>query len=75
MKDYLTAVGIVTGILIIFITSIQFNLSMFLIWILFLSSPILIFWMVLSVLTADVVVKETFEERWYQDTPELNQIN
>lgn len=71
MKNYLAAVGIVTGILILFVTSIQFNLSAFLIWILFLSSPILICWMVWSVLTADVVIEETFDEQWYQDSPDL----
>jgi hypothetical protein len=69
MKNYLAAVGIVTGVLIIFVTAIQFNLNMFLIWILFLSGPILICWMVWSVLIADVVVNETFEEQWYQDEP------
>lgn len=69
MKNYLTAVGIVTGMLILFVTAIQFNLSMFLIWIIFLSGPVLVFWMVWSVLIADVVVKETFEEQWYQNEP------
>ena len=69
MKNYLGAVGIVTGLLIIFVTTIQFNLSMLLIWILFLAGPALVLWMVWSVLIADVVVKETFEEQWYQDEP------
>ncbi len=71
MKNYLAAVGIVTGTLIVFVTAIQLNLSMFLIWILFLSGPVLICWMVWSVLKADVKVKETFEKQWYQDSPDL----
>ncbi|WP_425636542.1 hypothetical protein ACPUEN_14120 [Algoriphagus yeomjeoni] len=71
MKNYLGAVGIVTGVLIIFVSAIQFNLGMFLIWLLFLAGPVLVLWMVWSVLIADVVVKETFEEQWYQDEPEM----
>ncbi|MCE7056323.1 hypothetical protein LZF95_16695 [Algoriphagus sp. AGSA1] len=71
MKNYLAAVGIVTGVLVIFVTAIQLNLSPLLLWGLFLSGPILILWMVWSVLTADVVVEETFEEQWYQDRPDL----
>ncbi|RAI94805.1 hypothetical protein [Algoriphagus yeomjeoni] len=71
MKNYFGAVGIVTGALIIFVTAIQFNLSMFLIWLLFLAGPALVLWMVWSVLIADVIVKETFEEQWYQDEPEM----
>lgn len=69
MKNYLAIVGIVTGALILFVTAIQFNLSMFLIWLLFLAGPALVLWMVWSVLIADVIVKETFEEQWYQDEP------
>ncbi|REG83949.1 hypothetical protein [Algoriphagus antarcticus] len=69
MKNYLAAVGIVTGALMIFVTALQFNLSMFLIWMLFLAGPALVLWMVWSVLIADVIVKETFEEQWYQDEP------
>jgi hypothetical protein len=69
MKNYLAVVGIVTGALILFVTAIQFNLSMFLIWLLFLAGPALVLWMVWSVLIADVIVKETFEEQWYQDEP------
>ncbi len=71
MKNYLTAVGIVTGVLVIFATAIQFNLSPLLLWGLFLSGPVLILWMVWCVLTADVVVEESFEEQWYQDSPDL----
>ncbi len=67
MTNYKTVVGIVTGALIIFTTLIQFELSMFLIWLMFLISPFLVIWMVWSVLVAPVEIKETFEEQWYQD--------
>jgi hypothetical protein len=69
MKNYLTSVGLVTGFLILFVTAIQFKLSMSLIWLMFLISPALVIWMVYSVLTAPVEIKETFEEQWYQDRP------
>ena len=71
MKNYLTSVGLVTGFLILFVTAIQFELSMSLIWLMFLISPVLVIWMVYSVLTAPVEIKETFEEQWYQDRPDL----
>ena len=74
MKNYLAIVGIVTGALILFVTAIQFNLSMFLIWLLFLAGPALVLWMVWSVLIADVIVKETFEEQWYQDEPGMRRM-
>lgn len=69
MKNYLISVGIVTGILILFVTLIQFNISHFLIWLIFLAGPFLIGWMVWAVLTAPVEINETFEEQWYQDRP------
>lgn len=65
MKNYLISVGIVTGILILFVTLIQFNISHFLIWLIFLAGPFLIGWMVWAVLTAPVEINETFEEQWY----------
>ncbi|WP_075348897.1 hypothetical protein [Algoriphagus marinus] len=71
MKNYELAVGIVTGILILFVTLIQFEVSQFLIWLIFLAGPFLVIWMVYSVLVADVDIKETFEEQWYQDRPDL----
>lgn len=71
MKNYLATVSIVTGILILFVTLIQFEVTLFLIWLIFLAGPALILWMVWSVLVADVVVKETFEEQWYQDQPDM----
>ena len=67
MKNYLQVVGIVTGILIVFVTLIQIKVAMPLIWIIFLGSPVLMIWMVWAVLSAPVEVKETFEEKWYQD--------
>lgn len=69
MKNYLTSVGIVTGVLILFVTLIQFNISQFLIWLIFLAGPFLIVWMVWAVLAAPVEIKETFEDHWYQDRP------
>lgn len=69
MKNYLISVGIVTGILILFVTLIQFNISHFLIWLIFLAGPFLIGWMVWAVLAAPVEINGTFEEQWYQDRP------
>ncbi len=69
MKNYLTSVGLVTGFLIVFVTAIQFELSMSLIWLMFIISPALVIWMVYSVLTAPIEIKETFDEQWYQDRP------
>jgi hypothetical protein len=71
MKNYHSAVGIVTGVLILFVTLIQFNIAQVLIWAIFLAGPFLIFWMVWAVLAAPVDIKETFEEQWYQDRPDL----
>lgn len=71
MKNYMTSVGIVTGILIVFVTLIQLNVAHLLIWGIFLASPWLLIWMVWSVLAAPVEVEETFDEQWYQDRPEL----
>lgn len=67
MKNYLQVVGIVTGILIVFVTLIQIKVAMPLIWFIFLGSPVLMIWMVWAVLSAPVEVKDTFEEKWYQD--------
>jgi uncharacterized protein with PQ loop repeat len=74
MKNYELAVGIVTGILIVFVTLIQFEVSLFLIWLIFLAGPFLVIWMVYSVLVADVDIKETFEEQWYQDKPDMKRM-
>lgn len=74
MKNYQHAVGIVTGALIVFITLIQFNVALPLIWTIFLISPIMILWMVWTVLIAPIVIEETFEEQWYQDRPDLKRL-
>lgn len=71
MKKYEFAVGFVTGALIIFVTLIQLNVALPLIWLLFLAGPFLVMWMVWSVLIAPVQIDETFEEQWYQDRPDL----
>jgi len=74
MKNYELAVGIVTGILILFVTLIHFEVSQFLIWLIFLAGPFLVIWMVYSVLVADVDIKETFEEQWYQDRHDMQRM-
>ncbi len=74
MKNYLQVVGIVTGVLILFVTLIQFNVAYSLIWAIFLAGPFLILWMVWAVLAAPVEIKETFEEQWYQDREDLKRI-
>ncbi|SFO31806.1 hypothetical protein SAMN04488519_105236 [Algoriphagus ornithinivorans] len=71
MKNYQTVVGVVTGILIVFVTLIQLNIALPLIWLIFLAGPFLVLWMVWSVLTAPITIEETFDEQWYQDKPEL----
>ena len=67
MKNYLFPVYVVTGFLLVYVTSIQVNLSVPLIYFMFGISPVLVIWMVYRVLTADVDVPHTFEERWYED--------
>ena len=71
MKNYHSAVGIVTAILIVFVTLIQLDIAHLLIWSIFLGGPFLILWMVWAVLTAPVQIRETFEEQWYQDREDL----
>lgn len=71
MQNYHSAVGIVTGVLILFVTLIQFNIAQVLVWAIFLTGPFLILWMVWAVLAAPVEIKETFEEQWYQDRKDL----
>ena len=71
MNNYHSAVGIVTGVLILFVTLIQSNIAQVLIWGIFLAGPFLILWMVWAVLAAPVEIKETFDEQWYQDRKDL----
>ncbi|MGY6745048.1 MAG: hypothetical protein ACXIUQ_20115 [Cecembia sp.] len=67
MKNYLFPVYLVTAFLIVYVTAIQANLSTALILFLFSISPLPVIWMVYKVLTADVKVNSTFEEKWYED--------
>lgn len=71
MQNYHSAVGIVTGVLILFVTLIQFNIAQVLIWAIFLVGPFLILWMVWAVLAAPVEIEETFDKQWYQDREDL----
>jgi hypothetical protein len=67
MKNYLIPVVLVTSYLIIYVTAIQVQLNTGLILFMFSISPALLLWMVYKVLTADVKVKHTFDEKWYSD--------
>ncbi|EKB49348.1 hypothetical protein [Cecembia lonarensis] len=67
MKNYLLPVYLVTAFLIIYVTAIQANLNTAIILFMFSVSPLPIIWMVYKVLTADVKVESTFEEKWYED--------
>jgi len=67
MKNYLFPVYLVTSFLILYVTAIQANLNTALILFMFSISPFPVIWMVYKVLTADVKVDSTFEEKWYED--------
>lgn len=67
MKNFLFPVYVVTGVLILYVTGIQVNLNTSIILFVFSFSPALVIWMVYKVLTADVEVTSTFEEKWYED--------
>jgi hypothetical protein len=67
MKNYLFPVYLVTAVLIVYVTAIQANLHTAFILFVFSLSPALVIWMVYKVLTADVEVTSTFEEKWYED--------
>jgi hypothetical protein len=67
MKNYLFPVYLVTSFLIIYVTAIQVNLNTGIILFFFSLSPLPVLWMVYKVLTADVEVTSTFEEKWYDD--------
>lgn len=67
MKNYLIPVFAVTGYLIIYLVTIGLELHIRLILFLFSLSPVALLWMVYKVLKADVVVKNTFEDKWYED--------
>lgn len=67
MKNYLFPVYLVTAVLTVYVTAILVNLATSLILFVFSFSPALVLWMVYKVLTADVEVTSTFEEKWYED--------
>lgn len=67
MKNYLFPVLLLTVYLIVYITLIALNLAPGLILFMFSISPILLIWMVYHVLSSDVKVDHTFEEKWYED--------
>jgi len=73
MKKYLIPVMIVTGYLLVYATAIGLELRLNFILFMFSISPILILWMVYRVLTADVHVGNTFEDKWYEDGEERKQ--
>lgn len=58
---------VVTGYLFIYWLAIQLELNFRLILFMFSISPVLLLWMVYKVLTADVPVTHTFDEKWYED--------
>jgi hypothetical protein len=72
MKNYLFPVVVVTSFLLIYVVSILVNLYLPILMLMFSISPILVIWMVYKVLTADVKVKGTFEDRWYEDVKGKN---
>ncbi len=67
MKNYLFPIFIATGFLLIYITSVYANLNVGIIMFMFSISPIILIWMVLKVLKADVDTPFTFEDKWYED--------
>ncbi len=67
MKNYLFPIFLVTGFLLVYIVSLYANLYLPLILFMFSISPVLVIWMVYKVLTADVEVKNTFEDKGYED--------
>lgn len=67
MKNYLIPVFVATGFLLIYITAIYVNLSTGIILFMFSLSPLILIWMVLKVLKADVDTPFTFDEKWYED--------
>lgn len=67
MKNYLSPVYYGTAALIIYVAAIFANINLALILFAFSISPLIIIWMVYKVLTADVEVNSTFDEKWYED--------
>ncbi|PRY89599.1 hypothetical protein [Mongoliibacter ruber] len=67
MKDYLFPVYLATAFLIVFVTAIHAGINTAIILFMFSISPAIVIWMVYKVLTADVEVDDTFDDKWYQD--------
>ncbi len=61
MKKAYISIGIVTAILFIYVTAIRFNVVPLAVFI-FSLSPLLVIWMVYTVLKAPVKVEQGFEE-------------
>lgn len=67
MSSYLFPVYLTTAVLIVYVTAILVGLSAAIIMFIFSVSPGFVIWMVYRVLTANVEVKATFDEKWYED--------
>ena len=67
MRNYLMPVLVVTGYLVIYLFAIRLDLHIRLILFMFSISPVLLLWMVYKVLTANVPISHTFDEKWYED--------
>lgn len=67
MSSYLFPVYLTTAVLIVYVTAILVGLNAAIIMFIFSVSPGFVIWMVYRVLTANVEVKATFDEKWYED--------
>ncbi|MBW3467597.1 hypothetical protein [Arthrospiribacter ruber] len=67
MKSFLFPVAISTAFLLVFVTSVFAGLHPAIVMFMFGISPAIVIWMVIKVLKTDVEVKDTFEEKWYED--------
>ena len=67
MKNYLASIYYASGFLLVYLIGIQVNLNTGIILFMFFLSPLVIFYMVYTVLKADFRPTHTFEEKWYED--------
>lgn len=67
MKSVLFPVYLITAVLLVYVTAILVGLNLALVMFIFGVSPAMVIWMVYRVLTADVEVSATFEDKWYED--------
>jgi hypothetical protein len=67
MNSYLFPVYLTTAVLLVYVTAILVGLNAAIIMFIFSVSPVCVIWMVYRVLTANVEVKATFDEKWYED--------